>query len=118
MKPTAIKCPHCRRGIAVINFYTNAAKRPTAISSKIFNKPIYELALPLRALNAFEMNYKLRFEDGKPIEEKDPIRTVGDLVQLSELELMRFPNFGKKSLADVKLELSKLGLKLGMLEKP
>jgi hypothetical protein len=45
---------------------------------------------------------------------ENEIRLIGDLVQKSEAELMRFPNFSRKSLNEVKETLARLGLHLGM----
>lgn len=42
------------------------------------------------------------------------ISYIGDLVQLSEVDLLRIPNFGKGSLIDIKASLERMGLKLGM----
>lgn len=42
------------------------------------------------------------------------IRTISDLVTRSEEELMALPNFGKKSLEEIKEKLSTMGLSLGM----
>ena len=42
------------------------------------------------------------------------IKYVGDLVQLKEHELLKIPNFGEKSLRELKHSLSGLGLSLGM----
>jgi len=39
---------------------------------------------------------------------------MGDLVQKPEHELLRVPNFGRKSLREIKELLSDLGLELGM----
>lgn len=39
---------------------------------------------------------------------------VGDLVQKTEAELLKVPNFGRKSLYEIMSELSRLGLTLGM----
>lgn len=43
---------------------------------------------------------------------REGIQTVGDLVKRSEAELMNIPNFGKKSIEEVKENLSKMGLAL------
>jgi len=43
---------------------------------------------------------------------REGIQTVGDLVKRSEAELMNIPNFGKKSIEEVKENLTKLGLAL------
>jgi len=42
------------------------------------------------------------------------IRTIGDLVVRTEAEMLDFPNFGKKSLDEIKALLETLGLSLGM----
>ncbi len=43
------------------------------------------------------------------------IHYIGDLIQKSEEELLKTPNFGKKSLAEIKNVLSTMNLSLGML---
>lgn len=43
---------------------------------------------------------------------REGIQTVGDLVKRSEAELMNIPNFGKKSIDEVKENLNKLGMAL------
>lgn len=42
------------------------------------------------------------------------ITTIGELVQRTEAELMKTKNFGKKSLQEIKDELARIGLSLGM----
>jgi DNA-directed RNA polymerase subunit alpha len=44
----------------------------------------------------------------------DNIVYIGDLVQKSEPEMLRTPNFGRKSLNEIKEVLSTMGLSLGM----
>ena len=44
----------------------------------------------------------------------DNIVYIGDLVQKSEAEMLRTPNFGRKSLNEIKEVLSTMGLHLGM----
>lgn len=44
----------------------------------------------------------------------DNIRYIGDLVRKTETELMRTPNFGRKSLDEIKEVLGQMGLSLGM----
>jgi len=46
------------------------------------------------------------------------IRTIADLVQRSEAELLRTKNFGKKSLNEIKTILHEMGLSLGILLDP
>lgn len=44
----------------------------------------------------------------------DNIIYIGDLVQKSEADMLRTPNFGRKSLNEIKEVLSRMGLHLGM----
>lgn len=44
----------------------------------------------------------------------DNIVYIGDLVQKTEAEMLRTPNFGRKSLNEIKEVLSKMGIHLGM----
>jgi DNA-directed RNA polymerase subunit alpha len=46
------------------------------------------------------------------------IRTIADLVQKSEAELLKTKNFGKKSLNEIKTILGEMGLSLGMRLDP
>ncbi len=61
------------------------------------NRPISELEVSIRAKRIIEM-FKLR--------------TIGDLVQKTEAELMACPNFGQTSLNEIKTKLDELGLSL------
>jgi DNA-directed RNA polymerase subunit alpha len=42
------------------------------------------------------------------------IKTIGDLVQRSEAEMLKTKNFGRKSLKEIKEILAEMGLSLGM----
>jgi DNA-directed RNA polymerase subunit alpha len=68
------------------------------IQDNLFIK-IHELELSVRTMNG------LIFHN---------INYVGDLVKFSEGFLLRAPNFGRKSLNEVKEVLKNLGLELGM----
>jgi len=46
------------------------------------------------------------------------ITTVGELAQKTEAEMLKYRNFGKKSLNEIKQKLSELGLTLGMTFDP
>lgn len=59
--------------------------------------PIEELEIGVRSYNCLK---------------REGIQTVGDLIKRSEAELMNTPNFGKKSIEEVKDNLAKLGLSL------
>lgn len=63
-------------------------------------QPVSELELSVRASNCLR---------------EARIKTIGDLVQKSEAEMLEYRNFGKKSLAEVKELLAGMGLQLGML---
>ena len=44
----------------------------------------------------------------------DNIIYIGDLVQKTEADMLRTPNFGRKSLNEIKEVLAQMGLQLGM----
>ena len=44
----------------------------------------------------------------------DNIIYIGDLVQKTEAEMLRTPNFGRKCLNEIKEVLASMGLRLGM----
>lgn len=46
------------------------------------------------------------------------ITTVGELAQKTEAEMLKYRNFGKKSLNEIKAKLAELGLSLGMTFDP
>jgi DNA-directed RNA polymerase subunit alpha len=62
-------------------------------------KPIEELDLSVRSANCLK---------------NANIRTLGDLVQRSEREMLSTKNFGRKSLDEIKEVLNTLGLSFGM----
>ncbi|MFI3242507.1 MAG: DNA-directed RNA polymerase subunit alpha [Alphaproteobacteria bacterium] len=62
-------------------------------------KRVEELELSVRSANCLK---------------NDSILYIGDLVQKTESEMLRTPNFGRKSLNEIKEVLGKLGLHLGM----
>jgi len=62
-------------------------------------KPISELELSVRSSNCLaEAN----------------IRTIGELVRKKESEMLKYKNFGKKSLNEINAVLSSMGIQLGM----
>ncbi|ORE88956.1 DNA-directed RNA polymerase subunit alpha [Oceanococcus atlanticus] len=80
-----------------------AAPQPEAGPSEEVNpalmRPIDELELTVRSANCLKA---------------ENIYYVGDLVQRTEVELMKTPNLGKKSLNEIKDVLEQQGLSLGM----
>ena len=61
--------------------------------------PISELELSVRSSNCLR---------------EARIKTIGELVRKSELDMLKYRNFGKKSLAEINKILSGMGLSLGM----
>ena len=61
--------------------------------------PISELELSVRSSNCLR---------------EARIKTIGDLVRKSELDMLQYRNFGKKSLAEIKKVIVDMGLSLGM----
>lgn len=66
---------------------------------EVLAQPIDHLDLSVRSMNCLK---------------SDDIFRVGDLVQRSEQEMLRTPNFGRKSLTEIKEVLENMGLGLGM----
>ncbi len=65
----------------------------------LLSQPIDHLDLSVRSMNCLK---------------SDNVFYVGDLVQRTEQEMLRTPNFGRKSLTEIKLVLDSMGLELGM----
>ena len=75
---------------------------PSAVSSEVLEKlrtPIAELELSVRSANCLR---------------EAAISTIGELVQKGPQELLKYRNFGKKSLAEITELLSSMGLSLGV----
>ena len=72
---------------------------PDLAFNPAFLKKVDELELSVRSANCLK---------------NDNIVYIGDLVQKSEAEMLRTPNFGRKSLNEIKEVLSSMGLRLGM----
>ncbi|MDP8236976.1 MAG: DNA-directed RNA polymerase subunit alpha [Candidatus Erginobacter occultus] len=66
---------------------------------KLLSMPINEIELSVRSANCIKAA---------------DIQTIGDLVRRTEAEMLKYRNFGKKSLDEIKSILSGLGLALGM----
>jgi DNA-directed RNA polymerase subunit alpha len=87
-----------------INFEEPKAQVEEDVPSELpFNKNLLrkvdELELSVRSANCLK---------------NDNIVYIGDLVQKSEAEMLRTPNFGRKSLNEIKEVLTQMGLHLGM----
>lgn len=92
----------------------------TAVQHKLKRTPLPPRYIPEAALEAFD-HVKIRDLAGIPSRvfnamERKGIRTLGNLLRLTELEFLTMANLGKKSLEDVNGVLSSMGLRLGMTE--
>jgi DNA-directed RNA polymerase subunit alpha len=70
---------------------------------KLLNMSVNEIELSVRAANCLN---------------NANITTVGQLAMKSEQEMLKYRNFGKKSLNEIKEKLATLGLTLGMTFEP
>ena len=66
---------------------------------ELINKPISELELSVRSANCLSAAN---------------IKTIGDLVRRTESQMLKYKNFGKKSLAEIQGILTSMGLGLGV----
>jgi len=78
---------------------TNEVAGDTQQINRYLLKKVDELELSVRSANCLK---------------NDNIIYIGDLVQKTEAEMLRTPNFGRKSLNEIKEVLSSMGLRLGM----
>ena len=76
----------------------------------ILNRSIHELEVDVRVMNGL-LNYHQGIEDAKPLS------TLRDLVSLSAGQLLRTPNFGRKSYKQLNEVLQSCNLKLGMTDE-
>ena len=76
-----------------------AAQADTNQLNRYLLKKVDELELSVRSANCLK---------------NDNIIYIGDLVQKTEAEMLRTPNFGRKSLNEIKEVLASMGLHLGM----
>jgi DNA-directed RNA polymerase subunit alpha len=92
-----------------LDIFVNFGKLPeeeeepteTPEESELYEKlsmPISELELSVRSSNCLK---------------EARIKTIGDLVRKTELEMLKYRNFGKKSLAEINKILTTMGLALG-----
>jgi DNA-directed RNA polymerase subunit alpha len=75
------------------------AEEPEADVDPILLRPVDELELTVRSANCLKA---------------ENIYYIGDLIQRTEVELLRTPNLGKKSLTEIKDVLASHGLSLGI----
>jgi DNA-directed RNA polymerase subunit alpha len=81
-----------------------SADQPRAASNENLDKSVEELELSVRSYNCLK---------------NANIRTIRELVQKTEGEMLKTKNFGRKSLNEIKEILTGMGLSLGMrLDQP
>jgi DNA-directed RNA polymerase subunit alpha len=76
-----------------------AAKPQASGVDPVLLRPIDDLELTVRSANCLKA---------------ESIYYIGDLIQKTEVELLKTPNLGKKSLTEIKEVLAQRGLSLGM----
>ena len=76
----------------------DAPREETKLNENLF-RSVDELELSVRSANCLQ---------------QANIKTIGDLVQRSEAEMLKTKNFGRKSLKEIKEILAEMGLSLGM----
>lgn len=72
---------------------------PEAMSDTQLSRSVNELDLSVRAMNCLN---------------NANIQTIGELVAKSDAELLKYRNFGRSSLAEIKTALAEMGLAMGM----
>ncbi len=88
-----------RIGMAAVSMGGPVDETDTNQLNRFLLKKVDELELSVRSANCLK---------------NDNIIYIGDLVQKTEAEMLRTPNFGRKSLNEIKEVLSSMGLRLGM----
>ena len=73
--------------------------RETERVRELAAKSVEELELAVRTVNSLNA---------------ESVKTIGDLIVKTEEDLLKFKNFGRKSLEEVQAAMEKLGLSLGM----
>jgi DNA-directed RNA polymerase subunit alpha len=79
--------------------HVEEARHPELAFNAALLKKVDELELSVRSANCLK---------------NDNIVYIGDLIQKTEAEMLRTPNFGRKSLNEIKEVLASMGLHLGM----
>jgi len=80
-------------------FYDEEVEKRMDRKTQILETPISDFELSVRSRNCFK---------------KMNISTLGDLVNISEAELLSYKNFGETSLKEIKIILESKGLQLGV----
>jgi len=91
-----------------LQLFINFEEPERATSTEVGREPAFNPNL-LRKVDELELSVR-----SANCLKNDNIIYIGDLVQKTEAEMLRTPNFGRKSLNEIKEVLSQMGLHLGM----
>ncbi len=91
-----------------LNLFVNFEEPTHAIREEMPLEPVFNKNL-LRKVDELELSVR-----SANCLKNDNIIYIGDLVQKTEQEMLRTPNFGRKSLNEIKEVLAHMGLHLGM----
>ena len=98
--PTHTRARHYLRSVKASYdmYYDEKTQRDRELRDAILDIPVSDFELSVRSRNCLkQMN----------------IRTLGDLLRITEAELLTYKNFGETSLNEIKAMLSQKGLRLG-----
>jgi len=79
-------------------YYDEKTQRDRELRSAVLDTPVTDFELSVRSRNCLKQM---------------SIRTLGDLLRITEAELLSYKNFGETSLNEIKAMLSQKGLRLG-----
>ncbi|HZD25982.1 MAG TPA: DNA-directed RNA polymerase subunit alpha C-terminal domain-containing protein, partial [Alphaproteobacteria bacterium] len=91
-----------------LQLFINFDEPRHAVEKEISGEPLINKNL-LRKVDELELSVR-----SANCLKNDNIIYIGDLVQKTEAEMLRTPNFGRKSLNEIKEVLAQMGLHLGM----
>ena len=99
-KPTHVRARAFMRDVQASRdmYYDEEHARDLAKRNALLDTPVTDFELSVRARNCLK---------------KMQIRTLGDLLRISEAELLSYKNFGETSLTEIKTMLASKGLRLG-----
>lgn len=83
-------------------FYDESQERTRQKRDAVMDTPVSDFELSVRSRNCLK---------------KMNINTLGDLLRISEAELLAYKNFGETSLNEIKIMLKQKGLRLGQLKE-